>query len=60
MGPPKISTPPPPPTINDARQDAEQSDAFLRRKGQQANMVSTEASRSEGAVGTKMLLGQGG
>lgn len=59
MGPPKISLPPPPPTINEAREDAEQSDAFLRRKGQQANMVSTPASRSEGAVGTKMLLGQG-
>ena len=60
MGPPKISAPPPPPTINEAREDADKTDAFLRRKGQQATMVSTEASRSEGAVGTKMLLGQGG
>jgi hypothetical protein len=58
MGPPKISLPPPPPTIDSARQDAEKADAFLRRKGQQANMFSTAASRADGGVGTKTILGQ--
>lgn len=58
MGPPKISLPPPPPTIDSARQDAEKADAFLRRKGQQANMLSTSASRADGGVGTKTILGQ--
>jgi hypothetical protein len=59
MGPPKVSLPPPPPTIDDARADADKADAFLRRRGQQANMVSTAAGRDAGGVGTKTLLGQG-
>lgn len=59
MGPPKISLPPPPPTIDTARQDADQADAFFRRKGQQADMVSTASGRADGGIGTKSILGQG-
>lgn len=58
MGPPNISPPPPPPTLDSARQDAERADAFLRRKGQQANMLSSPASRADGGVGTRAILGQ--
>lgn len=56
---PKVQTPPPPPTTNTAREDAMTADAFFRRKGQGANMVSTPASRSTGQSAAALLTGQG-
>lgn len=64
---PKISTPPPPPTVNQARVDSEQADLAAKRKGRAATFTSDPLARSTGGVATAMLgagakqmLGQGG
>jgi hypothetical protein len=57
---PHIVTPPPPPTLDDARLKAEQADLVRQRQGAAATYVSTPAGRAGGGVASKMLLGQGG
>ena len=59
FSPPKVQTPPPPPTIDQARIDAEQADAFLKRRGRDSTFVSTPAGRTQGGYGDKTLTGQG-
>jgi hypothetical protein len=59
FSPPKVQTPPPPPTVDQARVDAEQSDYLLKRNGRQSTFVSTPLGRGQGASANKPLLGQG-
>ena len=60
FNPPKIQTPPPPPTVDQARLDADQADKFLNRQGRGGTFVSSSAGRAEGGYGFKALTGQGG
>lgn len=59
FSPPKIQTPPPPPTEDKARLDAERADEFLRRNGRASTFVSTPQGRAEGGYGSRTLTGQG-
>ena len=52
--------PTPPPTIDQARLDADNSDLIRKRQGAAATFVSSAAGRQSGGVATKALLGQGG
>ncbi|MDO9337929.1 MAG: hypothetical protein Q7T61_16150 [Caulobacter sp.] len=55
MKPPRPT--PPPPTINDARQRAEEGDRLRQRRGRAATFLSNALGRSEGGVATKVLMG---
>lgn len=57
---PKISTPPPPPTIDQARVDADRADIARGRRGRAATFLADEQGRGTGSVAVKTLLGQGG
>ena len=57
---------PPPPTVNEARVDAEKDDILRKRKGRASTFVSNPLARSSGGVatamlqaGTKQTMGQG-
>ncbi|RYF94781.1 MAG: hypothetical protein EON95_04085 [Caulobacteraceae bacterium] len=55
MKPPRPT--PPPPTINEARQRAEEGDRLRQRRGRAATFLSNALGRSEGGVATKVLMG---
>lgn len=59
FSPPKIQPPAPPPTVDQARLDAEKADDFLQRRGRQSTFVSTPSGRMTGGYDNKTLTGQG-
>ena len=57
---------PPPPTVDQARVDSEQTDLLRKRKGRASTFVNNPLARSSGGVatamlqaGTKQTMGQG-
>jgi len=57
---------PPPPTVNEARVDAEKDDLLRRKRGRSSTFVSNPLARGSGGVatamlqaGTKQSMGQG-
>ncbi|MDB5433545.1 MAG: hypothetical protein JWP35_4661 [Caulobacter sp.] len=57
---PNVQTAPPPPTVDQAKIDADRADLVRKRQGAAATYVSTPGGRTVGGVATKMILGQGG